>query len=178
MVVEHGSNKASVGERLRSARKSAGVSAAALAARTGVTEAAIRKIESGGSKQPSFLTGLALARSLGVSPFMLGGLPAPSSYDILAGAIRTLRAHEREYKALGIAHAAIFGSVARGQTTETSDIDVLLELRERATLSLLKRARIADDLSQELGRSVDVVRRDSLPEHGYESALAEAIYAY
>lgn len=178
MVVDYGSSSVSVGEKLRLARKSAGVSAAALAARTGVTEAAIRKIESGGSKQPSFLTGLALARELGVSPFILGGLSDASLDDVLARAIRTLRMREPEHRALGVAHAAIFGSVARGQATKSSDVDVLLELQERATLSLLKRARIADDLSQDLGRPVDVVRRDSLPERGYESALAEAIYAY
>lgn len=109
---------------------------------------------------------------------MLGGLPDMLITELLAHAIGTLRRYEREHKALGIAHAAIFGSVARGQATVNSDVDVLLELQKDATLSLLKRARIADDLSQDLGRSVDVVRRDSLPAHGYESIINDAIYAY
>jgi predicted nucleotidyltransferase len=42
----------------------------------------------------------------------------------------TLRAHETDLRQLGVAHAAVFGSVARGDAGAGSDIDVLVDLDE------------------------------------------------
>lgn len=42
-----------------------------------------------------------------------------------------LRVHESELRRLGVLHAAMFGSVARGQAVSGSDIDVLIELDDR-----------------------------------------------
>ena len=39
-----------------------------------------------------------------------------------------LRAHEAELKAAGIAGLSIFGSVARGDATDSSDVDVVVRL--------------------------------------------------
>jgi uncharacterized protein len=41
--------------------------------------------------------------------------------------LRTLRNHESELRHLGVSHAAVFGSVARGEATAGSDIDVLVD---------------------------------------------------
>lgn len=54
------------GEMLKTYRKQAGLSAAALAAKSGVTRAAIIEYE-GDRRSPSFESGLALAKALGVS---------------------------------------------------------------------------------------------------------------
>jgi len=43
--------------------------------------------------------------------------------------IATLRAHEEELRRRGVRHAALFGSVARGEAISTSDIDILIELQ-------------------------------------------------
>jgi uncharacterized protein len=40
--------------------------------------------------------------------------------------IATLRAHERELKELGILRVAVFGSVARGDETSQSDVDLVV----------------------------------------------------
>lgn len=64
---ELGPTSETFAERLSRLRASAGLSAAALAVRVGVGEYAIRKLEYGGSKLPSFTTGLRLARVLHVS---------------------------------------------------------------------------------------------------------------
>ena len=40
--------------------------------------------------------------------------------------ISTLRAHEPELKAAGVASLAVFGSVARGDDREDSDVDVVV----------------------------------------------------
>ncbi|MGD0297032.1 MAG: nucleotidyltransferase domain-containing protein [Bryobacteraceae bacterium] len=46
----------------------------------------------------------------------------------LAGVFETLKEHEAELQRLGILHAAVFGSVARGEAHFKSDIDVLIDL--------------------------------------------------
>jgi uncharacterized protein len=42
--------------------------------------------------------------------------------------LQILRTHESELRQLGVSHAAVFGSVARGEARADSDIDVLVEL--------------------------------------------------
>jgi transcriptional regulator with XRE-family HTH domain len=56
-----------IGMRLRRLRLAHGLSAAALARKVNVTEAAIRAIETGDSKSPSFTVGVRLADALGVT---------------------------------------------------------------------------------------------------------------
>jgi len=61
----------SFGERLRSLRLRRHLTPSALAHAVGVTEGAIRQMESGQTKNASFLVGLRLARQLGVTPWYL-----------------------------------------------------------------------------------------------------------
>ena len=42
--------------------------------------------------------------------------------------ITVLQAHEAALKARGVAHAALFGSVARDEQRLDSDIDIMIEL--------------------------------------------------
>ena len=61
----------SFGERLRRLRLDRGVSCAQLAQRVGVTEGAIRQMESGQTKIASFVIGLRLAKELGIDAWYL-----------------------------------------------------------------------------------------------------------
>jgi len=54
----------------------------------------------------------------------------------------------------------IFGSFARREQTATSDIDILVKFRK--TISLLELVKIHRELSQILGREVDLVTESSL----------------
>jgi len=49
----------------------------------------------------------------------------------------------------------IFGSAARGENTENSDIDILYHLKE--AVGLLRMVRIKDDLEEKLNKKVDLV---------------------
>nr|MDO8098120.1 nucleotidyltransferase family protein [Candidatus Njordarchaeota archaeon] len=59
-----------------------------------------------------------------------------------------------------VARAAIFGSYARGEERENSDIDVLIEFK--GDRSLLDLAGLKIELEEALGRKVDVLTYSSL----------------
>jgi predicted nucleotidyltransferase len=56
----------------------------------------------------------------------------------LESVIGTLRAQEPALRAMGVSLAAVFGSIARGEATDRSDIDVLVELDPARRLSLFE----------------------------------------
>ena len=60
----------------------------------------------------------------------------------------------------GIKKAALFGSIVRGESTEVSDIDILVEMPETATL--LELAELKIELEEILKKNVDVLTYDSL----------------
>lgn len=73
----------------------------------------------------------------------------------------------------GVLKAALFGSVARGEENQTSDVDLLLEYPEGTTL--LDVARIQLQLEEELGRPVDLVSPKYLHDRIKERVLNEQI---
>ena len=75
----------------------------------------------------------------------------------------------------GISRIGIFGSVARGEQQEGSDVDVYVELSSPDLFSLV---HIKDELQQLFGCPVDVVRlRDNMNELLKRSIIEEGIYA-
>jgi len=60
----------------------------------------------------------------------------------------------------GARNLRVFGSVARGEADESSDIDLLVEMEPGR--SLLDLAALFSDLSDLLGRKVDVVTEKGL----------------
>lgn len=66
----------------------------------------------------------------------------------------------RVAQAHGARKVRVFGSVARGEATESSDIDFLVEMEPDR--SLLDMAALLSDLRDLLGRRVDVVSEGGL----------------
>jgi len=89
--------------------------------------------------------------------------------------IETLRGFKQTDAAkYGINKIGIFGSVARKENTESSDLDIVVDI-EKPTLTLMYNLRQA--LSQLFGCKVDVVRmRDSLREPFKKNIERDAIY--
>lgn len=75
---------------------------------------------------------------------------------------------------LGVRDIALFGSFARGEQKEHSDVDVLVEL-EDATFDRYMDVR--DFLTTLLGREVDLVMVDALKPRLRRAILTEAIRA-
>ncbi len=73
----------------------------------------------------------------------------------------------------GVVSAALFGSVARGEQTDSSDIDIIVELEEGRTLLDLSGLRL--DLVELLGRDVDVVTANALHPRLKDRILAELV---
>ncbi|MBD1841864.1 nucleotidyltransferase family protein [Cyanobacteria bacterium FACHB-63] len=68
----------------------------------------------------------------------------------------------------------IFGSYARGEQTETSDIDVLIDYVDAPTL--FKLVELRNHLSQLMGMKVDVVTKNGLKSRIRDRVLSEVIY--
>jgi predicted nucleotidyltransferase len=73
----------------------------------------------------------------------------------------------------GAHNVRVFGSVARGEETESSDVDLLVDLDE--AVGLFGLGGLERELGELLGVSVDVVPADSLKPKVRAEALAEAI---
>ncbi len=63
-------------------------------------------------------------------------------------------------KRYNIQKASIFGSVARGESTKSSDIDILIELSDEA--SLLDFIEIKIEIETKLGHNIDLVEFNAL----------------
>jgi hypothetical protein len=61
----------------------------------------------------------------------------------------------------GVKRAALFGSFARGDATEDSDIDLLIEFKGKQK-SLLDLAALKIQLQESLGKNVDLITYNSL----------------
>jgi uncharacterized protein len=73
----------------------------------------------------------------------------------------------------GASNVRVFGSVARGEADEQSDIDLLVDLEPKR--SLLDLAGLLVDLEELLGCKVDVVPEDSLRKRIKDRVLKEAV---
>ncbi len=72
----------------------------------------------------------------------------------------------------GIRNLRVFGSVARGEATDSSDVDLLFD--STGPLGLLRRAEFRVKLETLLGRRVDLVREEYLKWYVKPRALSEA----
>jgi hypothetical protein len=126
-------------QQLRTARQAGGLSQAELARRAGTSQARVSSYESGSV------------------------IPTPATQERLLRAVRPLPSvvldrHRQKVKRLARAHrldnVRVFGSVARGEDTLFSDIDLVVTAEPHA--SLLDFSAFADEVEQVLGYDVDV----------------------
>ena len=76
-------------------------------------------------------------------------------------AIATLRANETELRRLGVQHLYLFGSTARGEARNDSDVDLFFDY-EKGRLSLFDLMEVKEQAARILGCPADIMTRDSL----------------
>jgi predicted nucleotidyltransferase len=92
--------------------------------------------------------------------------------------LRILRDHEPELKADGIVHLRVFGSVARGEASLHSDVDLLADFDASKCITLVTLSRLQSRLSELLGAKVDLSSPDWMKEPVRTKAAHEAIHAF
>jgi uncharacterized protein len=92
--------------------------------------------------------------------------------------IDRLRAHEAALRARGVAHAALFGSRARGDARPDSDTDIMVEIDPAVRLTLFDYAGLKEDIASLFDGPVDVVNRDDLKPYVKPTVITDAIYAF
>ncbi len=117
-------------------------------------------------------------------------LPPPLRFGPYAGCMSTVTRQSESLRAAIAGHrraleeilgryaatnARLFGSVARGDATAESDIDLLVDLLPGGGNELLRVSGIAEELTALLGTRVDVVATSLLRGEVSSSALADAV---
>jgi predicted nucleotidyltransferase len=92
--------------------------------------------------------------------------------------LRTLKAAEADLRAQGVEHAALFGSIARGEDRPDSDIDIIVDLDPAMVTTVFDYVGIKDFIAALFDRRVDVVNREGLKALVRPSATADAVYAF
>ena len=75
--------------------------------------------------------------------------------------IRRLNENQAELKRLGVEHLYLFGSVARGEASDSSDIDLFFDHPE-GSIGLFQLMELKEAAARILGRKTDIMTRRSL----------------
>ena len=102
----------------------------------------------------------------------------PKSRPTLVEVIRLLRANRAELEKIGIRHADIFGSVARGEDLPNSDVDILVDLDPAIVRDLFAYSRVQRTLQDLVGRRVDIARRGRTRPELEAEFIRDAVHAY
>ncbi|HEX2147307.1 MAG TPA: nucleotidyltransferase domain-containing protein [Pseudorhizobium sp.] len=91
---------------------------------------------------------------------------------------RETEAQANAIRARGATSLYLFGSVARDEATETSDLDLFIDYDPSKKFSLVDLVGIKIYLDDELSKEVDVTTRDSLHPHLKDTIEASAIRVF
>jgi uncharacterized protein len=172
---------ADVAATIRNARSEAHLSQTELAALAGTSQPALARYESGATipTLPTLERLLAASgRQLQITaPPLTGKARATSARGQLGPIAQRLRRQRRRVLEIarkrGIEKVRVFGSVARGEATAGSDLDLLVELKAGSTLVDI--AGFRREVADHLGIPVDVATPDMLKDRLRDEALAEAL---
>jgi predicted nucleotidyltransferase len=94
-------------------------------------------------------------------------------------AIAILRQHEAELRQRGVRHAALFGSVARGEADDKSDIDIAVRLDPaQKRIGIYEFVGIQQFIASLFAGRVDVIDRDWLKPYVKKHVEADIIDAF
>ena len=89
-----------------------------------------------------------------------------------------LRTHAPELMSAGLVHLRLFGSVARGEATAHSDVDLLADFDLSRRITLVTVGGIESRLADLLGTKFDLSSANWMREPVRTRALREAVLAF
>jgi len=92
-------------------------------------------------------------------------------------ALQTLSENRNQLKRFSVKDLYLFGSMARDEAIDDSDVDLLVEFQPNAKIGLFQFARLQRFLSELLECKVDLATPDALHKDLKEDILKEAIHA-
>ncbi len=90
--------------------------------------------------------------------------------------LRTMEEHQQQIQALGVRRCGLFGSFVRGQASDYSDVDVLVEFMPEGK-TFRNFMHLVFLLEEVLQRPVDVITVESLSPHIGPKIMQEVEYA-
>jgi predicted nucleotidyltransferase len=96
----------------------------------------------------------------------------------IARSTLNLNLNLNELRRFGVSHASVFGSVARGEASADSDIDVLVELDQDRPMGIFEYAKLKLYIHEILNGAGDVVNHRTLKPLLRDSILRDAVHAF
>lgn len=91
-----------------------------------------------------------------------------------ANILELVRSHGGAFRRLGVRRLGLFGSVVRGEATDASDLDFLVELENKTFDAYMDVKELLERLFQ---RQIDLVLADAVKPQLRKRILQEAVYA-
>ena len=92
--------------------------------------------------------------------------------------VDTLTRHRDELSRKHVNHLWVFGSVARGDENDGSDVDLLVEIDPKSHMSLTGFSSLRLDLIELLGQDVDLGEWSTLKEDMVEDVRNDAVMVF
>ena len=89
-----------------------------------------------------------------------------------------LREHEPELKAAGLLHLRLFGSIARGDNTPNSDVDLLFDYDESDSWNLFGAYGSQERVTELLGMPAHLSSAKHMRDHIKAHALQETVSVF
>lgn len=96
----------------------------------------------------------------------------------LEKALDVLRGNREMLRARGVVHAAVFGSVARGEAGPDSDVDVVVEFGPDEHFSIFDFVRLKIDIEELMQSKIDLVEDKAMRPYFRENAMKDSIDAF
>lgn len=166
-------------DALKARRLEAGLSQQTVASRMGTTQSALSRAEHGGNPTQDFLqrydealSGLTMTSDLTAASSIT--MKSVSTVDIttlklITGAIA---------KKYGLAQVYLYGSFARGEADDDSDIDLLYVSREASQSGMGDFVQLKNELERSFGREVSLTSLASLRRHAQRSRASRRFYEH
>ena len=166
-------------DALKARRLEAGLSQQTVASRMGTTQSALSRAEHGGNPTQDFLqrydealscltttSDLTVASSITMKSSSIVDI---ATVKLITGAIA---------KKYGLAQVYLYGSFARGEADDDSDIDLLYVSRGASRFGMDDLARLKGELERSFGREVSLTSLASLRRHAQRSRASRRFYEH